>query len=250
MLKFLFLVLFPVMALANVEAEFGAYSNFIWRGQTFTENKPAIQGEFDAEGKHGFYVAGFTSNAEFIDPGQGPDFAVTQEVDYTIGKRWRGEKWEVQFYYSVFTFPGAGAYDTDEWNILTKFGHFSLELSLLDDYFGYNSVYRYVRVGHDWLYKEDLQGGLYVGYNMFTRPRGSYYLSQSGNDSLDGAGNPDYFDVFFTNRKTFANDWGVELAVNWTNRKEYSIDGATGEITKDDTKDLAVIMAFIVPFTL
>ncbi len=85
---------------------------------------------------------------------------------------------------------------------------------------------------------------------MFTRPRGSYYVSESGNDSLDGAGNPDYFDIFLSNRKTFINDYAVELALNWTNRKEYSIDGTTMEISQDNTKDFAVVMAFIVPFTL
>lgn len=249
MLKFFFLALFPVIALANIEGEFGAYSNFIWRGTTFTENKPAIQGELDAEEEHGFYLAGFTSNAEFNDPGQGPDFNVTQEVDYTAGKRWNGENWEAQFYYSVFTFPGAAAYDTDEWNLQTKYKGTTLELSLMDDYFGYHSVYYYVRIGQEWLYKEKLQGAFFVGYNMFTRPRGSYYLSGSGNDSLNGAGNPDYFDVFFVNRKTFENDMAVEFAVNWTNRKEYSVD-STGEVTKDDAKDFATIVSFIVPFTL
>ncbi len=249
MLRFLFLLFVPCLTFANVEAELGAYSNFIWRGTTFTENKPAIQGQLDAEGKHGFYLGLFTSNAEFEDPGQGPDFQLTQEVDYTVGKRWRGENWETQVYYSVFTFPGAGTYDTDEWNFLGKFHNFTLELSLMDDFFGYSSVYRYVRAGHEWLWRPDLEAALYVGYNMFTRPRGSYYLSGSGNDSLDGAGNSDYFDVFFLNRKTFENEMAVEFAVNWTNRKEYSVDSAE-DVTTDRAKDTAVVVALIMPFTL
>lgn len=249
MYKFILLVLFPITALANMEAEFGAYSNFIWRGTTFTENKPAIQGEIDAEEDHGFYFAGFISNAEFNDPGQGPDFSVSQEIDYTVGKRWKAEDWETQIYYSVFTFPGAAAYDTDEWNFQAKYKRTVIELSLLDDYFGYNSVYRYVRLGQEWLWKDRLEGAFYVGYNMFSRPRGSYYLSGSGNDSLNGAGNPDYFDLYFVNRKTLDNDMAVEFAVNWTNRKEYSVD-ATGEITTDDAKDFATVVAFIVPFSL
>lgn len=253
MRKFLFLALLPLLAFAeapvDVEAEFAAYSNYIWRGTTFTENKPSLQGEIDAEEKHGFFASFFTSNAEFVDEGKGPDFKVTQEVDYIIGKRWRGRGWEVQASYNYFTFPGASSYTTDEWNVLINYRRWILELSYLDDYFGYMGVYRYVRVGHEWLYKRDLQGAIFVGYNQFERPRGSYYVSASGNDSLNGAGNPDYIDVYWVNRKTFENDMAVELAVNWTNREEYSVNAAR-VVETDEVRDFAILMGLIVPFTL
>ena len=45
------IILFPLFVLAGVDAEFGAYSDFIWRGTTFTEHRPAVQGEFDYEGR-------------------------------------------------------------------------------------------------------------------------------------------------------------------------------------------------------
>ena len=237
-------------ALASVEAEFGMYSNFIWRGTTFTDNKPAVQAEIDAENEDGFYFSGFVSNAEFDDPGQGPDFNVTQELDYTVGKRWSLNDWDFQFYYSIFTFPGAKAYNTDEWNLISKFKNFSLELSLMDDYFGYQSVYRYVRLGYEWEYSKNLEGALFAGFNMFTRSRGQYYLSGSGNDSLNGAGNPDYWDVFFVNRKYVKNNIAVELDFNWTNRKVYSVDGASREITKSDANDFAAVVAVVIPFNL
>ncbi len=241
------ILLFPLLAFSSIDAEVGAYSNFIWRGTTFSENKPAIQGELDTEIWNGFYANTFLSNAEFSDEALHKDATVTSEIDVTVGKRWSGKKWEVQAYYSRFSFPGAGVFDTDEWNIQGKYHSISLELSLMDDYFGYHSRYTYARIGYEWVYKDSVDGALFVGYNGFDRAKGNI-RTREGFETLDGAGNPDYIDVYFVNRKTFENQWAAELAFNWTNRDEYSVDA--GEVTKSHAKDFAAIIAFIVPFTL
>lgn len=241
------ILLFPLLAFSSIDAEVGAYSNFIWRGTTFTENKPAIQGELDGEIWKGFYANTFFSNAEFSDEALNKNATVTSEIDVTVGKRWSGKKWEVQAYYSRFSFPGAGVFDTDEWNIQGKFHSISLELSLMDDYFGYHSRYTYARIGYEWVYKDSVDGAIFVGYNAFDRTKGNIRTRETF-ETLDGAGNPDYIDVYFVNRKTFENQWAAELAFNWTNRDEYSVDG--GEISKEKAKDFAAIVAFIVPFTL
>lgn len=241
------ILLFPLLAFSSIDAEVGAYSNFIWRGTTFTENKPAIQGELDGEIWKGFYANTFFSNAEFSDEALHEDATVTSEIDVTLGKRWNGKKWEVQAYYSRFSFPGAGVFDTDEWNIQGKYHAISLELSLMDDYFGYHSRYSYVRVGYEWVYKDSVDGAIFVGYNAFDRPKGNI-RTRDGFETLDGAGNPDYIDVYFVNRKTFDNQWAAELAFNFTNREEYSVD--SGVVSKERAKDFAVITAFIVPFSL
>lgn len=241
------ILLFPFLAYSSIDAEVGAYSDFIWRGTTFTENRPAIQGELDSEFYKGFYAGAFFSNAEFSDEAMHEDAKVTSEIDVTLGKRWNGDKWEVQAYYSRFSFPGAGVFDTDEWNLQGKFHGFTLELSLLDDYFGYHSRYTYIKVGHEWIYKPTLDGAIFVGMNSFDRAKGNI-RTRAGFETLDGAGNPDYLDVYFLNRKTFENQTAVEFAVNWTNRKEYTVDA--GEISLDNAKDFAVIVAYILPFTL
>jgi len=243
----LLILLFPILAFSSIDAEVGAYSNFIWRGTTFTENRPAIQGELDGEIWKGFYANTFFSNAEFSDEALNKNATVTSEIDVTLGKRWSGQKWEIQAYYSRFSFPGAGVFDTDEWNLQGKFHSVSLELSLMDDYFGYHSRYMYARVGYEWVYKDSLDGALFVGYNAFDRTKGNIRTRETF-ETLDGAGNPDYIDVYFVNRKTFENQWAAELAFNWTNREEYSVD--SGEITKAKAKDFAAIVAFIIPFTL
>lgn len=241
------ILLFPFLAFSAIDAEVGAYSDFIWRGTTFTEHRPAIQGELDAEVYKGFYLSSFFSNAEFSDEALHEDATVTSEIDVTAGKRWNGDKWELQAYYSRFSFPGAGVFDTDEWNIQGKYHGFFLELSLMDDYFGYHSRYLYMRAGHEWVYKPGLDGAFFVGLNSFDRPKGNI-RTRAGFETLDGAGNPDYLDLYFLNRKTFENQTAVEFAVNWTNRKEYTVDA--GEVSLDNAKDFVVIVAYILPFTL
>lgn len=243
----LLILLFPFLAFSSIDAEVGAYSDFIWRGTTFTENRPAIQGEIDSEIWKGIYVNTFFSNAEFSDEGLHKHATVTSEIDFTLGKRWSGDIWEIQAYYSRFSFPGAGVFDTDEWNIQAKYQAISLELSLMDDYFGYHSRYTYIRIGYEWVYKDSVDGAIFLGYNSFDRTKGNIRTRETF-ETLDGAGNPDYIDVFFVNRKTFENQWAAELAFNWTNRDEYSVD--SGEITKERAKDFAAVVAFIVPFTL
>jgi uncharacterized protein (TIGR02001 family) len=244
---FYLILFFPLLALSSIDAEVGAYSDFIWRGTTFTENRPAIQGEIDIESNKGFYIGSFFSNAEFSDEAIHEDAKVTSEIDLTFGKRWNGEKWEIQAYYSRFSFPNAGVFDTDEWNLTGKFHSFTLELSLLDDYFGYHSRYSYVKVGHEWPYYDGLDGAISVGYNSFDRAKGNI-RSRAGFETVDGAGNPDYIDVYFVNKKTFENQTVAALAFNWTNRYEYSVEN--GEVSKERAKDFAVVVAYILPFTL
>jgi uncharacterized protein (TIGR02001 family) len=241
------ILLFPLLAFSAIDAEVGAYSDFIWRGTTFSEHKPAIQGELDGEIYKGFYASTFISNAEFSDEALHKNATVTSEIDFTLGKRWNGNKWEIQAYYSRFSFPGAGVFDTDEWNLQGKYHGFSLELSYMDDYFGYHSRYMYARIGQEWIYKDSVDGALFVGYNAFDRTKGNVRTRETF-ETLDGAGNPDYIDVYFVNRKTFDNQWAAELSFNWTNRYEYEVD--SGEVTKTRAKDFAAIVALIVPFTI
>jgi uncharacterized protein (TIGR02001 family) len=243
----LFILFIPLLAFSGVEAELGAYSDFIWRGTTFTEHRPAIQGEFDFEEENGFYLGSFLSNAEFSDEGLNQYSKVTSEVDVTIGKRWVFSSAEVQIYYSKFFFPGAGVFDTDEWNLQLKHHHVNFEFSLMDDYFGYHSRYTYFRVGYDWSYNQTMDGAFYAGFNYFDREKGSI-RSRSTFQTLDGAGNNDYIDLYFVNRKILENNSWIELAVNWTNRNEYSVD--SNIISKDPAKDFVIIMAYIIPFTL
>lgn len=256
-MKFFFFFLIALTSSAHallVDAEVSLYSNFIWRGTTFTENKPALQGTIEAEAKNGLFIEGFVSNAEFSDEAMGENAKVTQETDIILGKRWRGDLWEAQLSYNRFFFPKAGVFDTDEFNFQFQYRSFFLELSYMDDYFGYQGTYKYVRLGHGWIYAKSIYGAIFAGYNSFNKPQGN--VKERCMDSTcteksyttTGAGNPDYIDVYWVNKKTFDNDVSIELDVNWTNRYEYKAD-ADG-VTKSDAKDFTILTAVIFPFSL
>ncbi|MDD3517858.1 MAG: TorF family putative porin [Chromatiales bacterium] len=56
-------------AMAEVEFNIGATSNYLWRGLTQTEDGAAIQGGIDYSHDSGFYAGAWTSNVKFGDSG-------------------------------------------------------------------------------------------------------------------------------------------------------------------------------------
>jgi uncharacterized protein (TIGR02001 family) len=248
---FLLSLLLSAPVLASVEGDVSLFSNFIWRGVTFSNNRPALQAQIDAENQQGFYLGSFVSNAEFSDEAKGSRAQVTQEIDFTVGKRWRGDDWSLQFYYAQFLFPNAEAFNADEWNLLLKWRRFTIELSYMDDFFGYHTTYRYARLGYEWVYWDTFEGALLVGYNQYSRERGapiSRIISQDEQYHSMNGGYKNYFDVFWVSRKTFENKMAAEIALNWTNRREYDFDGT--EVTLEKTRDFALIVGLLIPFTL
>ncbi len=103
------------------------------------------------------------------------------------------------------------------------------------------------------LYKT-LGGTIFVGYNMFDNPKGhiiSRQLCDSCGETAEttsGAGNPNYVDIYFSNRKTLKNNITLELALNWTNRSEYFVED--NSIKKTKSKDLAAIIGISLPFNI
>lgn len=256
-MKIIFLLLglgMSSLSMASIEGEIGVFSNFIWRGTTFTENKPAVQADIDAEEKNGFYLNTFISNAEFSDEALGKNSTVSSEIDGGVGKRFYGQDWMIQLAYYRFTFPGASVFDTDDWNLQGKWKNFLFELSYMDDYFGYRGAYRYARIGHEMSFDNDLEVGIFLGYNDFVNPKGaikSRCLDNGCNEvaeTLNGAANKNYFDLFIIGSKTLENDQIVELGLNITNRKEYLVED--GEIETARAKDFTAVVAWTVPITI
>lgn len=237
----------PLLSFASIEAELGAYSDFIWRGVTFTENRPAVQLELESESQDGWYVGSFFSNAEFSDDALHKHAKVTSEADVILGKRWYKDDWTIQTYYSKFFFPNAGVFDTDEWNAQVLWKSWSLEFSYMDDYFGYHTRATYLRSGYKWIYKEDLEGSISLGLNSFTRTKGNI-RTRGSFETLDGAGNSDYIDIYFSNKKMLGKETYAEFGLNWTNRKEYTVD--SGEISSARARDFAIVIAYVIPFVL
>ncbi len=64
----------------TVTANFGVVSNYIWRGQSQTDNQPAVQGGLDYSHASGLYAGAWVSNVDF---GVGDD--TNYEVDLKTG---------------------------------------------------------------------------------------------------------------------------------------------------------------------
>ena len=213
-----------------------------------------MQADLNVEDKNGFFIGTFLSNAEFSDEALGDNAQVTTEIDYLAGKHWVGDVWELQLTYNRYTFPSAEIFDADDFSFTGNYKAFLFELSYMDDYFGYKSIYKYFRVGYGWSYGNKIESSFQVGYNALSTPKGSLKTrclntgcSETA-QTLNGAGSPDYFDLYLSNRKVLENGIILELAFNWTNRKEYLVD--EGEVTLERAKDFATVISLVMPLTL
>jgi len=65
----------------------GLYSQYIFRGISQTNEKPAVQGGFDLGHKSGFYVGTWASNVSWISDGN-PAASASMEWDFYGGYKW------------------------------------------------------------------------------------------------------------------------------------------------------------------
>lgn len=127
----------------TLSANVGFVSNYVFRGMSYTQDRPALQGGFDYAHASGFYagVWGTNVSADAIND-------ASLEIDFYGGYAWTQDDWRIdagllQFYYPEHP-KLAGTderYDTLEayaalgWRQLTlKYSH------TLTDFFGFNSA--------------------------------------------------------------------------------------------------------------
>jgi uncharacterized protein (TIGR02001 family) len=232
-------------AFAEYEAEVGIYSNFIWRGTTFTENKPAIQADASWLDDSGIFIGSFLSNAEFNDPALTND-EVTQEWDYYVGYHHEFGELQADLSFNRYTFPNTTAYDTNDYNLKLYYLSWTFEFSYLDTYFGYKSTNRYSRLSYEFELPKETVLFLGVGYNHFSRTKGAI-LTRNGESTLDGGG-PHYWDTYFSLKKDLKNSQAIELAYNWTNRKEFETDGVS--TSKFNPHDACFLVAWTINIDL
>ena len=65
----------------------GLYSQYVFRGISQTNEKPALQGGFDIGHKSGFYVGTWASNVSWLSDGN-PDVSASLEWDFYGGYKW------------------------------------------------------------------------------------------------------------------------------------------------------------------
>lgn len=220
-------------------------SNNIWRGTTFSNNKPAIQADILYSSAQGYNLGTFFSTAEFDDPTLGSR-TVTQEIDFYGGKSFTVGDFDFEFTYSWFTFGRAWSYNSEEFNFKTYWKNWILELSYMDGYFGGNSIYRAARLGYEHPINATDTLQFFSSYNQFSRPKGNIEDTNNPSDpaapiqSLNGAGNTDYVELYINWERMMTDDAGISLAYNWTNRFVY--DAADSIVTKQNARDETFIV--------
>ena len=240
------------LVFAQVSGEAILTSNFIWRGTTFTNNKPAVQADVNYQFPYEHYLGVFASNAEFSDPAMGAATEVNQEVDVYFSKRITRGDWEANFSYAYFTFGNAWFFNTDEWNFKLVYKSWELELSYMDDYFGYQGSYRYIKLGHEYELSSSDTLRAYLGYNHFANRKGSTKercLNSGCSESaysLSGAASSHYIDGYLGLRRKIQEQLSLELAYNYTNRDEYIFDGSS--IEREDAQDSVFFITMIHEF--
>jgi uncharacterized protein (TIGR02001 family) len=65
----------------------GLFSQYVFRGVSQTNEKPAIQGGFDLAHKSGFYAGTWASNISWLSDGN-PDVSASMEWDFYGGYKW------------------------------------------------------------------------------------------------------------------------------------------------------------------
>jgi len=190
-------------------------SNYVFRGITYTQNRPAIQGGFDYAHESGFYAGVWGTNVSHKAI-NGASLELDLYGGYTrnFGEDWRIDVGLLQFYYPENPkLPGSDQkYNTLElygavgWRFLTlKYS------STLTDFFGFNSASMgtgrgdsrgsgYLELNADIPLPYDFTLGLHVG-RQWVRHYGEF----------------NYTDWRAAISKTFGAGWTVMLAYTGTN---------------------------------
>lgn len=122
------LLMFPSLVHAEITANIGATSNYMWRGQTQTNDNPAISGGVDYDHGNGFTAGVWVSNVEFgNDSGNETDFygaysGQVGDLGYSVGAIYYMYtehddsdfvEATVDFTYQAFNFGAAYLIDSD-----------------------------------------------------------------------------------------------------------------------------------------
>jgi uncharacterized protein (TIGR02001 family) len=84
----------------------GLYSQYVFRGISQTNEKPAVQGGFDLGHKSGFYAGTWASNISWISDGNA-DASASLEWDFYGGYKWGfAEDWVADFGVLYYWYPG------------------------------------------------------------------------------------------------------------------------------------------------
>lgn len=93
-------------AFADIEANFGVTSNYVWRGVTQSLNDPSISGGIDYTNENGFYAGTWIGSIDFGSGGG-------TENDYYFGYGGESGDFGYDVGYIYYNYPASGFEDSD-----------------------------------------------------------------------------------------------------------------------------------------
>jgi uncharacterized protein (TIGR02001 family) len=215
-------------------ANVGLFSQYVFRGITYTNERPALQGGFDYAHDSGLYAGVWATNVDRnglygntleIDLYGGWYKALTDDVAINVGV--------LQFYYPDNEKIAGQSANTTELNAAVTWKWFTLKYNYsATDFFGLNNV----SLGDG---KGDTKGSDYTELNFaYTLPYDINLAAHVGHQTVEGRGYADYTDWLIGVNKNFsiAGSEGWNAGVNYTTTdasKRFWVDGA-GEENGDD----------------
>ncbi|PKG99937.1 TorF family putative porin [Paraglaciecola sp. MB-3u-78] len=162
------------VALADVESNFGATSNYLWRGVTQSGNAPSLSGGIDYSDESGFYAGTWVGTIDWTDETSDDKGA---EVDFYAGFGGEAGDFGYDVGYIYYYYPATGYEDSNFGEIYLNgsFGDlgfgvaYTINSDADDDVpFGTGDLYYNVSYGFD--LSNDYSLGLTYGYYDFDTP--------------------------------------------------------------------------------
>lgn len=170
------LAFLPFNALAGTSATVTAASNYIWRGVSFSNDQPAIQGSIDYASEIGISAGVWASNSiTYRDSAQGGTSVMDSEADvygtytHTIGDVGISA---TAFWYNYVKEPRNNAL---EYILGVAFKQFKFELAYLPKYFAGDSTSTYAKVSVRQPVDEKLSVVAHVGNQDFSNETNAGY---------------------------------------------------------------------------
>ncbi|PIW59482.1 TorF family putative porin [Shewanella sp. CG12_big_fil_rev_8_21_14_0_65_47_15] len=114
--KVLYLAFFSVFAFpthADVTGFMSAQSNFLSKGETLTDNGPALYGLITYNHESGFYIGADAFNIDFGNTTPGVDDKTSYEIDYFAGYAKSYAGYLVDIGYIYYSYPDAYCIDSE-----------------------------------------------------------------------------------------------------------------------------------------
>lgn len=229
----------------TLSANFGFFGQYVFRGITFTNERPAIQGGFDYAHSSGLYAGIWGSSVD-----DAALYGNTLEIDFyggfanTIGETGIGYNVGVlQFYYPDNDKLAGQSANTTELNAALSYKWLTLKYSrAVTDFFGLNSV----SLGDG---KGDSKGSDYWELNFnYVLPKDINLALHAGHQTVEDRSDFDYTDFLIGLNKNFSiagsTGWNAGFNYTTTDADDDIYVDADGNETGDDHLILFVKRTF------